>query len=195
MIELTITENDTKSFEQAMDVEMSKGIKHFERELVTIRTGRAHTGMIENVKVSCYGMPSVALKTVAALSAPDARLLTIQPWDASTLGDIEKGIKASDVGLTPINDGKMIRLQLPEMSSTRREELVKILHKKLEECRVAVRNVRKEFNNLVRDSKKGKKISEDFANRLGDSIKKLTDKYIAQAELMSKKKEEEVKVF
>jgi len=178
-----------------MESEMNKPIKHFERELITIRTGRAHTAMVEDVKVSCYGQAPVPLKTVAALAAPDVRLITIQPWDPSTIADIEKGLLASDVGLTPINDGKLIRLQLPEMSSSRREELIKILHKKLEECRVAIRNVRKDFHNLARDAKKNKKISEDFFNRIDDSLKKVTNKFVGQAEQMSKKKEEEVKVF
>lgn len=195
MIECNITENDTKGFEKTMQEEMDKAIKHFDRELVGIRTGRAHTAMIEDIKVSCYGQAPVPLKTVAALTAPDARLLTIQPWDPSTIADIEKGIMTSDVGLTPVNDGKMIRLQLPEMSSTRREELVKILHKKLEEARVAIRNIRKEFHNLVRDAKKNKTISEDFHNRLGDILQKMTDKFIAQVEELSKKKEQEIKVF
>ena len=195
MNEYIITENDTKGFENAMETDMSKAVKHFERELATIRTGRAHTSMIENIKVSCYGQSPVPLKTVAALSAPDSRLLTIQPWDPSTIGDIEKGILASDVGLTPMNDGKIIRLQLPDMSTSRREDLVKVLHKKLEECRVSIRVVRKEFNNLVRDAKKGKKISEDFSNRLDDSLKKITDKFVAQVEQMSSKKEQSIKVF
>ena len=195
MIECNITENDTKGFESAMDIEMHKAIKHFERDLITIRTGRAHTSMVEDIKVSCYGQAPVPLKTVAALGAPDARLITIQPWDASTIADIEKSLRASDIGITPINDGKMIRMQLPEMSTSHREELVKILHKKMEECKVAIRNIRKEFNNLVRDSKKNKKISEDFANRLGDSLKKLTDKFVDQAEQMNKRKEQELRAF
>ena len=195
MIEYNVAENDTKGFESAMQSEMEKAIKHFERELVTIRTGRAHTAMIEDVKVSCYGQAPVSLKTVAALSAPDVRLLTIQPWDVSTIEDIEKGILASSVGLTPLNDGKIIRLQLPEMSSSRREELVKILHKKLETCRVAIRNVRKDFHNLSRDAKKNKKISEDFFNRLEDSLKKITEKFVGQAEQMSKTKEKNIRVF
>lgn len=195
MIECNITENDTKTFETTMETEMGKAIKHFERELVSIRTGRAHTAMVEDLKVSCYGQAPVPLKTMAALAAPDARLITIQPWDNSIIGDIEKSILASDIGLTPINDGKLIRLQLPEMSTSRREELAKVLHKKLEECRVAIRNVRKEFHNLARDAKKNKKISEDFANRLNDCLKKVTDRFIGQAEQMSGKKEQELRVF
>jgi len=195
MIEFNIIENDTRGFEKAMEEAMVKPIKHFERELVTIRTGRAHTAMIEDIKVSCYGQAPVALKTAAALAAPDVRLLTIQPWDPTTIADIEKGIIASNAGLTPLNDGKIIRLQLPEMSSSRREELVKILHKKLEECRVSIRNVRKDFHNLVRDAKKNKTISEDFYNRLDDSLKKITDKFIVQAEQMNEKKEKDIRAF
>ena len=110
------------------------------------------------------------LKGLGTVSAPDARLLTVQPWDASIIPDIEKAIVASGVGVSPVNDGKIIRLRLPEMSSDRREELVKMLHKKLEECRVAIRNVRKDFKNLITDAKKDKKISENFHNRLADAI-------------------------
>jgi len=195
MVEYNVVENDTKGFETAMSAEMDKAMRHFERELVTIRTGRAHTAMIEDIKVSCYGQAPVPLKTVAALAAPDVRLLTVQPWDVSTIEDIEKGIQASSVGLTPLNDGKVIRLQLPEMSSQRREELVKILHKKLEECRIAVRNIRKDFQNLSRDAKRNKTISEDFFNRLEDSVKKVTDKYVSQAEQMSKQKEKDIRII
>lgn len=193
-IEFTIIENDTKSFEKAMDLEMGKAVKHFEHELVGIRTGRAHTSMVEDVKVAVYGevMP---LKNVAALSAPDARLITIQPWDASSIGDIERALLASDIGMTPVNDGKIIRLQLPEMSTSRREDLIKVLGKKAEESRVSIRNVRKDFHNLMRDAKKNKTISEDFEHRLEDHLKKITDKFIALIEQMSNKKEQEIRLF
>ncbi len=193
-IEFTILENDTKSFEKAMDVEMGKAVKHFEHELVGIRTGRAHTSMIEDVKVAVYGevMP---LKNVAALSAPDARLITIQPWDVSSIGDIERALLASDIGMTPVNDGKMIRLQLPEMSTSRREDLIKVLGKKLEESRVTIRNIRKDFHNIMRDAKKNKTISEDFEHRLEDLLKKVTDKYVGLVEQLSGKKEQEIRLF
>jgi len=195
MIELTLQENDSKSFENAMSAEMEKPIKHFERELVKVRTGRANTSMIEDLKVSCYGQAPMPLKSLAVLGAPDAKLLTIQPWDASIIGDIEKGILESDLGLTPDNDGKVIRLRLPDMSSTRREELIKILHKRLEECRVGIRSVRKEFHNLMRQAKKDKSISEDFYSRLEDSLKVVTDRFVKQAETMSNKKEQDLRVF
>jgi ribosome recycling factor len=184
-------ENDTKGFEQAMTLHMNATIKHLDGELIKIRTGRAHTSLIEDIMVNAYGN-NVPLKQVAALTAADVRLLTIQPWDMSIAGDIERAIKMSDIGLTPINDGKIIRLELPEMSTNRRQDLVKILHKKLEECRVAIRNIRKEFNNQMRDAKKDKEISENFFHRLADHLQKITDKFIAQAESLAEKKEKEI---
>ncbi|MFC1842177.1 ribosome recycling factor [Candidatus Dependentiae bacterium] len=194
-IEFNLTENDTKSFENAMGTEMVKPIKHFEHELVKIRTGRANTSMIEDLQVSCYGQAPMKLKALAVLGAPDAKLLTIQPWDASIIGDIEKGVNESNLGLKAENDGKIIRIRLPEMSSTRREELVKILNKKLEECRVGIRNIRKDFHNIMRTAKKEKTISEDFYNRLEDSLKKVTDKFVKQAEDIGGKKEKDLKAF
>ena len=109
------------------------------------------------------------------LAAPDTRLITIQPWDNNIIGEIEKAISESDIGITPANDGDLIRLRLPEMSSSRRDELVKILGKKAEEAKIAIRNVRKDFQNLIRDAKKDKVISENFFNRLNDVLQKVTD--------------------
>ena len=192
MDKMTFIENDTKSFEQAMKAHMQSAIKHFEGELIKIRTGRAHTSLIEDIQVVAYGGSTMPLKQIAALTAADVRLLTIQPWDASIIDDIERALKASDIGIKPINDGKIIKLVLPEMSTERRDQLIKILHKKLEECRVAIRNVRKEFNNQIRDAKKDKSISENFFNRLGDCLQKVTDTFIAQANQMAEKKEKEV---
>ena len=193
--EFIIIENDSKGFEKSMETEMIKPIKHFEVELTKVRTGKANTSMIEDLKVSCYGQAPMALKALAILGAPDAKLLTVQPWDASIIGDIEQGINESNLGLKAENDGKIIRIRLPEMSTTRREELVKILKEKLEECRIGVRKVRQEYNNIMRDAKKDKKISEDFYNRLEDSLKKVTDKFIAQAEALGEKKEKDIRNF
>lgn len=192
MIELTLIENEPKSFETAMNDEMTKAIKHFEGELIKIRTGRAHTSLIEDLPVICYGGAPMPLKNIASLAAPDIRLLTIQPWDTSIIGEIEKAILNSDLGLTPQNDGTIIRLQLPEMSTSRREELLKILNKKLEECKISIRNIRKEFHNLIRDAKKDKEISENFFNRLSDILQKTTDSFIEKSDHMSKKKEKEI---
>lgn len=196
MLHLVLIENDQKSFKTALDAEMAKPIKHFEGELLKIRTGRAHTSLIEDIMVSCYGGTTMMpLKQVASLAAPDARLITIQPWDAGTIGDIERALNASDLGLRPANDGGTIKLVLPEMSSSRRQELVKVLQKKLEECRVEIRNVRKDFQNLIRDAKKDKKISEDFNNRLADVLQKGTDSFIEMAEKLGAKKEHEITSF
>jgi ribosome recycling factor len=189
---LTLVENDIKGFQQPMETEMTKAIKHLEHELVKIRTGRAHTSLIEEIQVAAYGQPPVPLKNLAVLAAPDARLITIQPWDKNLIADIERAIKASETGLTPVNDGDIVRLRLPEMSSTRREELIKILGKKVEECRVAIRNVRKDFNNFIRDAKKDKDISENFFNRLSDVLQKVTDTFIEKADQLGAKKEKEI---
>jgi ribosome recycling factor len=192
MAEIILVENDIKSFQKPMEAEMENPVKHFERELVKIRTGRAHTSMIEDIPVVVYGQDPVPLKGLGMVSAADPRLLTIQPWDVSIIADIEKAIVASGFGVVPVNDGKIIRLRLPEMSSDRREELVKLLHKKLEECRVAIRNVRKDFKNLITDAKKDKKVSENFHNRLADVLQEVTDAYIGKVEALAKKKEIEL---
>jgi len=193
MAEIILIENDIKSFQKPMEAEMENPLKHFERELVKIRTGRAHTSMIEDIPVFAYGQEdAVPLKGLGVVSAPDPRLLAVQPWDVSIIPDIEKAIVASGIGVSPVNDGKIIRLRLPEMSSDRREELIKMLHKKLEDCRVAIRNVRKDFKNLITDAKKDKKVSENFHNRLADLLQEITDAYIAKAETLAKKKETEL---
>ncbi|BDC34676.1 ribosome-recycling factor [Candidatus Dependentiae bacterium Noda2021] len=192
MLKLVITENDSKSFQNSLEQEMQKPIKHFETELLKIRTGRAHTSLIEDVMVVAYGN-TAPLKQLAVLSAPEAKLLTIQPWDPSIIEAIEKGLQNADLGITPLNDGKIIRIQLPDMSSNRREELIKILGKKLEECRVSIRNVRRDFNNFIRDAKKDKQISENFFNRLGDVLQDVTDKFIKQAEQLADKKEKDIR--
>lgn len=193
MIKLTLVENDTKTFQKAMEDEMGKSIKHLEGELLKIRTGRAHTSLIENLPVSVYGGAPMPLRQVASCAAPESRLLTVQPWDISVIGDIEKAISASDLGLKPENDGTLIRLVLPDMSSGRREELVKVLAKKVEECKIAMRNVRKEFNNLIRDSKKDKDISENFFNRLEDLLQDVTDRYCKMADDKGDKKAKEIR--
>lgn len=193
-IQLKLEENNTKSFETALQQEINVAAEHFKKELAGIRSGRAHTSMIEDVRISCYGdTTQVKLREIAAISAPDVNMLIIEPWDKSIIADIERSISKSDLGLTPANDGNIIRLQLPEMSAQRREELIKILNKKLEDCRISIRNVRKDFHNIVRDNERAKKISEDFAQRLADSLQKLTDKNIETVEQLAKKKENEIK--
>lgn len=188
------TDDCLKKFKQAVASEMEECVKHFEKELVKIRTGRATVSMLDGVKVESYGQ-LMQLRELATLSAPDARLLTIQPWDKSVIGDIERAITASDLGLAPVNDGKIIRLQLPIMSSERRDELAKILKKRTEEARVTIRNVRKEFHNQVRDAwMKNHDISEDFGQGLTEELQKVTDQFIDQVNSMQEKKEQSLRL-
>ena len=194
MATVILTEGNTKVLEDGVNKDMTACIKHFEHELSGIRTGRAHPSMVEDIKISCYGGDTVLpLKNVATVSAPEARILMIQPWDASVVIDVERALKESDLGVTPQVDGNIIRIVLQEMSSSRREELIKVLNRKLEESRISIRNVRKEFHNLIRDTEKNKEISEDFAKRLSDLLQKLTDKHIQQVEQLSTKKEADLK--
>ncbi len=193
MIKFDLVENaSTKPFEKLIETEMDNHLKHFDKELIKIRTGRAHPSMIEDIKVNCYGsiMP---LKDLAAISAPDVQLLVVEPWDKSIINDIEKAISNSDVGLTPVNDGNLIRLALPRMTSARRDDLVKVLSKKLEDCKISLRNVRKDFHNFIRETEKNKKISEDTSRRLQDILQKITDRFTELADKLSKKKEDEIK--
>jgi ribosome recycling factor len=187
-IQITIVENDTNSFRLSLEAEMEKKIKHLDGELIKVRTGRAHTSLVENLPVAAYGQPPAPLRNYATVSAPEARLLVIQPWDATTIGDIEKGISTSDLGVTPTNDGKVIRIELPQMSSSRRDDLVKLLNTKLEECRTALRLVRQDFNTALRDAKKNKTISEDFFSRLTDLLQEVTEKFTKKAEEKAERK-------
>ena len=192
MAEIKIIENDIKSFQNPMEAEMQKAVKFFEQELLKIRTGRAHTSLVEDIQVTGY-TGTMPMKAVAVISAPESRLITIQPWDAAMIKPIEEAILNSDTGLTPANDGNLIRLTLPEMSTTRRDDLVKLLHKKTNEGKERIREVRKEFNNALRDHKKDKKISENFFNRLEDTLQKVTDKFIAQLDQLLQKKEKDIR--
>jgi ribosome recycling factor len=195
MINITISEGaNTKQFEKELEIEMDKNIKHFEKELLKIRTGRAHPSMIEDLRVSCYGS-LLPLRDIASVSAPDAALLLIQPWDKNLMTDIEKALSTSDLGVTPLNDGNVIRIQLPKMSSSRREELAKVLHQKLEACKVAIRAIRKDIQNIIREREKAKKISEDYTRRLQDSLQKIIDKFIDLSDKVALKKEEEIKLL
>lgn len=193
MAGITIIENDIKSFQNPMEAEMQKVIKFFDGELVKIRTGRAHTSLVEDIPFVGYTGQTMTIKQAAVISAPESRLIVIQPWDPSVIEGIEKGITNSDVGLTPVNDGKIIRLQLPEMSTSRRDDLIKVLGKKANEAKDRVREVRKDFNNLLRDAKKDKKISENFFSRLSDVLQTVTDKFTAQVDQLVVKKEKDIK--
>lgn len=190
---IILIENDIKAFQTPMEAEMQKALKHLDGELAKIRTGRAHTSLVDAIPVSIYGQPPVALKGVAAIVAPESNLITIQPWDASTIGDIEKALAASSIGISPVNDGKVIRLRLPQMSSQRRDELVKTLGKKAEECKIAMRNTRKDFKELIQNAKTKKTISENFFNRLLDVMQNVTDSFTKKVDVVAKKKEDELR--
>lgn len=192
MIKFT-AETTSKDFEAALKPEMEKPLEHFKKEILKIRTGRANTSMVEHLRVLCYGDSEMPLKELGVLSTPDARLIVIQPWDKSVIPNIEKAIMGSDLGVTPVNDGEIIRITLPQMSSQRREELVKVLHKKLEECRIAIRNVRKDAQNAIRDAEKEHSFSIDFSKILLGVLQNYTDKYIKLGEDLSAKKETEIK--
>lgn len=193
-IKFVITEGATAPFDKAVSEEMLKAVKHFEHELLGIRTGRAHPSMIDGIKVECYGGASeMVLKNIASISTPDPRTLMVQPWDQGLLHDISRALRESELGVNPQEDGGVLRIVLPEMSRTRRDELIKILQKKLEDSRVSIRNIRKDFHNLIRDTEKAKGVSEDFAKRLSDLLQKITDKFIKQVDDLGAKKETDLK--
>lgn len=183
----------TNDFEKLVEKEMDAPIKHFERDLATIRTGRAHPALVEDIKVIVYGGTQMSIRELATITTPEARSLFIQPWDKSIIGDVEKAIMASSLGLTPANDGNVIRITLPEISSQRRDELIKVLGKKLEETRERIREVRATFRNASKEAERKKEIEEDFSTRLQDLLQKIHDKFIALAQTMSDKKEKEIR--
>jgi ribosome recycling factor len=170
---------------------MDKAVDDFRREMAATRTGRASVHMLDGVKVEYYGelMP---LNQIAQVHAPEAQLITVQPFDPSSLAGIEKAIRSSDLGLNPNNDGKLIRIPVPPLTEERRKEMVKHLHKVLEEHRTAVRNIRRDGLDAIKKAQKDKKITEDDERRAVEDLQKLTDDEIKKMEEMSKNKEKEV---
>lgn len=164
---------------QKYEEKMKKTLASLESELVTIRAGRANPHILDKLTVDYYGAPT-PLQQVANITVPEARMIQIQPWEASLIKDIEKAILASDIGLTPANDGKVIRLVFPELTEDRRKELVKDVKKKGENAKVAVRNVRRDANDTIKKENKANEISEDEQKQLEDKIQKLTDKFVAK---------------
>jgi ribosome recycling factor len=171
---------------------MKGAMTALEQNLATIRTGRASPALVERLMVEYYGTPT-PLQQLATISAPEPRLLTIKPFDPSSLKDIERGILASDLGLTPNNDGKLIRLNIPPLTEERRKELIKVVHHRLEESRVAVRNIRRAAHDDLREFEKEKVISEDDLKRGEVDLQKLTDKYVEKIDEHGKRKEAEIK--
>lgn len=175
------------------DVEdhMQKTVEATQRSFNTIRTGRANAALLDRIMVEYYGTPT-PLKSLAGISTPDASTIMIQPYDRSTLNIVEKAISMSDVGLTPNNDGTVIRLNIPPLTNDRRKELVKSVAKLAEEGKVSLRNIRRDAIDAVRKQEKSGEISEDEARDLQDSIQKLTDKYSSKVEQLQQEKEADI---
>jgi ribosome recycling factor len=169
---------------------MEKSVGALQKELTRIRTGRASLSVFDGVKVNYYGTPT-PLSQMASLSVPESRLITIQPWDASSIKEIEKAILKSNLGLTPTNDGKVIRINIPPLTEDRRKDIVKQVNKICEDYRVAVRNIRREANDMLKALKKDGDASEDDVKKALDDMQKLTDDHIKQIDDIFKEKEKE----
>ena len=170
---------------------MDKAVEDFRKAMAATRTGRASVHMLDSVSVDYYGS-QMPLNQIAQVHAPEAQLITVQPFDPSSLGSIEKAIRTADLGLNPMNDGKIIRVPVPPLTEERRRDMVKHLHKVLEEHRTAVRNIRRDGNEAIKKALKDKKITEDQEKRALDEIQKLTDDEVKKMDEMSKAKEKEV---
>src|SRR5499426_4518457 len=174
-----------------LEKKMKTSLDAFRKELNSIRTGRASLSLLDGIAVQYYGVPT-PLHQVATLAVPESRLITIQPWDKAQLGLVEKSIQRSDLGLTPVNDGKIIRLAIPPLTAERRKDLVKQVKKMGEEAKIALRNVRREGNDALKDLEKSKQISEDDWRRSQEQMQKLTDRYITQVDEVLSAKEHEI---
>jgi len=170
---------------------MDGAVEALRREFTGVRTGKATPALLDTVRVEAYGA-HVPLNQVASVSAPEARMLLVQPWDRAMMGPVEKAILSSDLGLNPANDGKVIRVPIPALTEERRKEYARILHKMTEEARIMVRQARKDANDDIKRRQKDGDLSEDDAHREQDEVQKLTDRYIHQLEELLKHKEAEV---
>jgi len=170
---------------------MDKAVEDLRRELSGVRSGRASISLLDHITVDYYGAPT-PLNQVATLSVPEPTLITAQPWDLSLLPAIEKAIRSSDLGLNPGNDGKLIRIPIPPLTEERRKQLAKHVHKVLEDHRTAIRNIRRDENEVIKKMLKDKQVSEDEERKALDEVQKLTDQYTGKVEELAKKKEEEI---
>jgi ribosome recycling factor len=179
-----------------LDARMNAALESLSRDFATVRTGRASTALLDAVRVDYYGTPT-PINQMASVSTPDARTVVVQPWEAAQLSAIEKAIIKSDLGVQPVNDGKLIRLVMPTPTEERRKQLVKTVAKMAEDARVAVRNVRREANDKLKVAAKDKKaaVSEDEERRAHDQVQKTTDRFIAKVDELLKKKEQEILSF
>jgi ribosome recycling factor len=170
------------------ELHMGQTLDVLRRELGTIRTGRANPSVIEHVSVDYYGAPTPLLQ-LATITSPDPRQLLVQPYDRSAIGGIEKALRASDLGFNPTNEGTLIRISIPPLTEERRRDLVKVVHKRVEEAKVAIRNVRRDVNDQLKKLRKDKELSEDEEKRVQEQLQKATDRYIRDAEAIGQAKE------
>jgi len=177
-----------------MRQKMNKTAEALERDFRRIRTGRASTALLEGIKVDCYDT-QMPLEQVASIAVPESRLITIQPWDLSIIGDIEKAILKSELGLTPANDGKIIRISIPPLTEERRRELARLAKKMAEENRISIRNLRREANEMFKELKTEKEISEDEFFKSQDDVQKITDAFIKKIDDITYRKEKEIIEF
>ncbi len=170
---------------------MQKSIEALKGELNRVRTGRASIALLDGIKIDYYGTPT-PLNQVATLAVPESRLITIQPWDASIIGDIEKAILKSELGLVPTSDGKIIRISIPQLTEERRKELVKVVKRLGENAKIAIRNIRRDANDFVKKKEKEKEISQDEMKKNQEEIQKMTDDFIAEIDSLVAAKEKEI---
>ena len=170
---------------------MDKALESLDRDYRKLRTGRASVSLVDSIRIDYYGT-STPLNQLATLTIPDPRTIMIQPWDTSVIGEVEKAILKSDLGLTPMNDGKVIRINIPPLTTERRRELVKVVKKMAEETKVAVRNIRRDANDMIKDLKKDKEISEDDQFRAQEETQKITDDLIKRIDAVYSAKEKEI---
>ena len=183
--------NSVKEVEVNVKTRMEKAVSDLQHDMASIRTGRASLGILDHIRVDYYGTPT-PLNQVANLHVPEPSLITIQPWDVSQIGPVEKAIRASDLGLNPANDGKVIRLPIPPLTEERRKDLVKKLHATAEHHRVAVRNIRRDGNEAVKKLLKDKKLAEDDEKKALEEIQKLTDNYMEKIDQAARIKEKDI---
>ena len=180
-----------EALQKDISAKMSRSIDSFRKELGKVRTGRASFSLVDGIKVDYYGTPT-PLQQVGTLSVPESRLITVTPWDAKMIGPIEKAIQSSGLGLNPANDGKIVRIPIPPLTEERRKDLVKLVKKMAEDARVAVRNVRREAIERIKEKEKKKEISEDEMKRGQDRIQKETDAFVKKIDEILKAKEQEI---
>lgn len=173
---------------------MNKAVDALKKDFRKIRTGRASTALLDGIKVDCYDT-QMPIDQVATISAPESRLLTIQPWDQTLMGNVEKSILKSELGLTPMNDGKIIRISIPPLTEERRKELAKLARKMAEDNKISIRNLRREANDMFKELKTEKEISEDDLFRSQDDVQKITDEFIKKVDETTTQKEQEIIEF